>query len=100
MAAPATRAAIVAAEKKWTEDYYGQLVGGQITAFEVKREEDAGVPGWVQFWPVLTIEVPNPDDPAGSPLELKVEVSQDEEGNGPGFMFGLPDPRAQERSAR
>jgi len=25
--------------------------------------------------------------------KFTIEVSQDEEGNGPGFLFGLPDPR-------
>ena len=25
--------------------------------------------------------------------KAKIEVSQDEEGNGPGFLFGLPDPK-------
>lgn len=29
-------------------------------------------------------------------VEYKCEVSQDEEGNGPGFLFGLPMPRSEQ----
>jgi hypothetical protein len=25
--------------------------------------------------------------------KVKIEISQDPEGNGPGFLFGLPDPK-------
>jgi hypothetical protein len=57
--------------KKFYEKYYQGLVGKKVLA--------AGV------------------TPDGFPyMELdsgeRIEVSQDEEGNGPGFLFGLPKP--------
>ena len=48
----------------------------------VKVEDEMGYP---EVWPTLTMT--NPKYPG---VKLKVEVSQDPEGNGPGFLFGLP----------
>ena len=63
-------------EKEWTKRYYGALVGGKITKISVKEDADG-------LWPVLHVTLPDGHD-------IEVEVSKDEEGNGPGFLFGLP----------
>ena len=67
-------------EKEYYNKYYGQLVGSTITAANVTAEDDFGR---VIFWP--TIHIVTPDG-----QKLVIEVSQDPEGNGPGFLFGLP----------
>ena len=65
-------------EKQFQKDYYGQLVGFTVTKFEPKVE-DMG--GYEEVWPRLTLKK--------GEQEVEVEVSRDEEGNGPGFLFGL-----------
>ena len=59
--------------------YYGFLQGATI--------KDAGVRNG---WPFFTI--------VKDGVEYTVEVSRDPEGNGPGFLFGLPDPDSQRKS--
>jgi len=62
--------------------YYTQLVGAKITGFElVQDDEDV-------LWPTFTAK-------KGKDT-FTIEVSQDEEGNGEGFLFGLPDVVARE----
>ena len=68
----------------WMRRYYGQLRGWKVSSVSVKVEDDFG---WPQCWPKLTMT--HPDHPG---VKLEIEVSQDEEGNGPGFLFGLPLP--------
>lgn len=63
-------------EVKWTEKYYSFLVGAKVTGVSAVEDEE----GWV--WPTITIEKD------GQTFEL--EVGRDPEGNGPGFLFGLP----------
>ena len=65
------------ADKTFYQQYYGQLVGGTITEVNMKAGE------YDQLWPNIRVEMPNGDI-------FNLEVSQDEEGNGPGFLFGLP----------
>lgn len=50
------------------------MIGGVIT--EVGQDEDGFL--WFQF--------------IRGGVVFRCEVSQDEEGNGPGFLFGLPNP--------
>lgn len=65
----------------WLKTYYGQLKGCKIVDVKIKAEEDDFY-GGIEFWPTLVIE-----DADGK--RFNVEVSQDEEGNGAGFLFGL-----------
>lgn len=63
--------------------YYGSMVGGTITKTGTSGE------GFHFF------EVRMPDG-----RKFKCEISQDEEGNGPGFLFGLENPYDVERNAK
>ena len=71
-------------DRKFYADYYGSLVGATITKVTISDDDDEG-----NSWPVFDVTLK-----AGTKLEL--ELSQDEEGNGPGFMFGLPTPNSKE----
>ncbi len=62
--------------------YLKPLKGATITSIRVKVEDDFGHP---QAWPTLVVKAKD-----GQVYEL--EISQDEEGNGPGYVFGLPFP--------
>jgi len=64
--------------------YYTQLVGAKITGFELVQDEyDENT-----LWPTFTA--------TKGKNTFTLEVSQDEEGNGQGFIFGLPTPQAEE----
>lgn len=63
-------------EKQFWEDYYSQLVGGVIEGFGIVEEED-------DYWPCFNVKLVTGE-------LVQIEVSQDPEGNGPGFLFGLP----------
>ena len=67
---------------EWLLRYLAPLEGATVERVEVKREDEFG---YVELWPVLHVRTAK-----GEALEL--ELSQDEEGNGPGFLFGLPHP--------
>jgi len=67
--------------RKFYKDYYGVLVGATITKATIGEQDEEG-----ETWPVFEVKLKD-----GTKLEL--ELSQDEEGNGPGFMFGLPTPK-------
>ena len=69
---------------KFYKNYYGSLVGATITKATVSKADDEG-----NSWPTFNVTLKD-----GTKLEL--ELSQDEEGNGPGFMFGLPTPNSKE----
>lgn len=69
-------------EVDFLQKYLGQLVGATIESVDVKVEEDMGYP---EVWPRLQAKLAD-----GTTVTL--EVSQDTEGNGPGFLFGLPMP--------
>lgn len=61
------------------DPYYEQLIGYTIVAFEEVEDSYDGYP-----WPKFTLK-------KGDEV-LTFEVSQDPEGNGPGFLFiGPPD---------
>jgi hypothetical protein len=64
--------------KEWMEAYLKPLSGTVIRQVKV-REDELGQ------WPVLVIQ----------PLKgdvFEIEIGRDAEGNGPGFIFGLPRP--------
>lgn len=69
-------------EKEYLEAYYGQAVGLTVVGVKVTKDEFDGTSNWVtlvcQYGDLMTVEL---------------EISQDEEGNGPGFVFGLPSVR-------
>lgn len=56
--------------RSYYEKYYRQLVGATITKFTLGQE----------LWPQFTVHSPVVGD-------LTLEISRDEEGNGPGFIF-------------
>jgi len=72
-------------ERKWMIDYLTPAVG--CTIIEVGVGKDDGCSG---AFPYLKLRKPGTKTAAAQ--EFKLEVSQDEEGNGPGFLFGLPSP--------
>jgi hypothetical protein len=61
-------------ERKFYSRYYAALKGGTIVS----------VDGGAEF-PKFTVKTPSGE-------LFEVEVSRDPEGNGPGFLFGLPAP--------
>ena len=68
--------------KKFYMNYYKPLIGAKIIDTTIKVEDDFGAD---QFWPQITVEKDG--------QQFVLEVSRDEEGNGPGFLFGLPTPK-------
>lgn len=66
--------------KKHYEAYYGALTGATIESVKVVTYDDFGS---TEFWP--TFEVTLSDG-----FKTTLEIAQDPEGNGPGFIFGLP----------
>ena len=71
-------------EEKWAKGYYSQLIGYTITQVKVEAEMFGGMG---EVWTRLVAEKKLPD---GTTDRLYLELSQDPEGNGPGFLFGLP----------
>jgi len=67
-------------QERWNMGYYKQLEGATIIRFKGTDPDDFGGRGFPMFIAKLT---------NGELVELV--LSQDEEGNGGGFMFGLPD---------
>lgn len=61
-------------KREWNRRYYATLKGATIV----------DVDGSMEF-PCFTVRTPAGDT-------FTVEVSRDEEGNGPGFLYGLPRP--------
>jgi hypothetical protein len=69
-------------QEKWLKEYYSTLHLARINKVEIYEEDDAyGV-----FWPRLHVTLRDGE-------KIVIEVSQDEEGNGPGFIFGLFAPK-------
>jgi hypothetical protein len=60
--------------------YYKSLEGATILKFVEMREAD-----YADEFPVFLVRFANG-------LESEIEISQDTEGNGGGFIFGLPQP--------
>ena len=66
-------------DEEWMLKYYEGAVGLKITSVEISEDG----------FPVLMCKKGN--------KVYKLEVSQDEEGNGAGFLFGLPMPHTFEK---
>ena len=65
------------AQQRWNKGYYDALVGMAITGIEALPPDDFG-DCWIQITAKKDGET------------FVLELSCDEEGNGPGFIFGLP----------
>jgi hypothetical protein len=65
---------------RWYHAYFGQLVGATITDFIFAKDEEMG-----EYWPTFKVKL-------ADGREVEIELSQDEEGNGPGWIFGLDKP--------
>ena len=65
--------------EEWAKNYYGQLVGYTIKEFKIEEDGYIDEDFDVQF-PVFVLEKKGEED-------IKISVSQDEEGNGSGFLF-------------
>ena len=64
---------------KWQEKYYGQLNGATIEACAIEPDT-TGCGGRDEGWPVFLVRTRNGEC-------LKLTISQDQEGNSPGFIF-------------
>jgi hypothetical protein len=67
-------------DAEFLKDYLAPLKGAMIVDVSVSEEEEGA-------WPVLTVQTKTD--------RLTLEVSRDEEGNGPGFIHGLPFPEGE-----
>lgn len=62
-------------ERRWLKKYLGQLKGATVVGVRTQVEDDG-------VWPSLVFEKDG--------KRFATEIAQDPEGNGPGFLFGLP----------
>jgi|GEM_PF-3306827 len=70
----------------WFQKYYGQLAGATIEKIIIGIDDEFG-----DVWPSFEVKLEN-----GSTVEITVQA--DEEGNGPGFIRGLPLPGPSEQN--
>ena len=63
------------------KEYYGDLIGATILSFEGMRDDEFGGS------PFPTFKIKFKNGEIG-----EIQISQDEEGNGGGFVFGLAVP--------
>lgn len=76
--------------KEWHRRYYQQLLGATIVTFEgLNKDEDSLDEGFPCF------KIRFKDGSYGL-----IEISRDEEGNGGGFIFGLPLPSMDDYDKR
>jgi len=68
-------------KNEYWSTYYGSLKGATILSFDEMGDADFG-----DGFPVFTVRFANGETG-------KIEISQDPEGNGGGFIFGLPIPQ-------
>lgn len=66
--------------EKFLKEYYSAMIGGTITSVGFTAGDE-----YTEPFPYFTIRMKGG-------VTYTVEISQDEEGNGPGFLFGLPVP--------
>lgn len=71
-------------QARWMGRYYGQLQGATIEKVTIAVDEDPDF--GTDIYPMLTVKFKD-----GQTAEIL--VFRDEEGNGPGFLQGLPTPR-------
>jgi len=67
----------------WAKAYYGQLVGYTIKEFRIEDNSEVDDGYTDDQFPVFVLTKGNA---SGEP-DLKISVSQDEEGNGSGYLF-------------
>lgn len=68
-------------EKEYFTKYYSQLVGAIITSFEWSEAEPGeDTDGWYEPFPVFKANLRGGQ-------KIIITLSQDPEGNGPGFLF-------------
>ena len=72
-------------ERKWMIDYLTPAVGCTIIEIGVGEDEEGE-----EGYPYLKLR--KPATATAEAEEYTLEVSRDEEGNGPGYLFGLPSP--------
>ena len=80
---------------RWMKAYLKPLEGLTVTKVTLDEED----------FPVITLKVPkghtwvndNGETCKWGDKEIEISVSCDEEGNGPGFLFGLPMPKLKEK---
>ena len=70
-------------QERWMKGYYAELVGMTIVGVTITPDEFGGEP-WLSI-------IAEKDNENGDIERFTLAVSQDEEGNGPGFVFGLPE---------
>jgi hypothetical protein len=85
--AKTARKAMAEQSATWLREYLKPLEGATIQATGATVEDDGF--GLIEAWPRLIVKAKD-----GTVYDL--QVSQDEEGNGPGFLFGLPNPNQEE----
>ena len=70
-------------EMNYLSGYYSQLIGATVVGIKMNIEENPypADPLYAEVWPLIIFEK--------NGQEYRCEISRDEEGNGPGFMFGL-----------
>ncbi len=66
--------------KEFWQEYYGQLKGAVVLDVGIVEEDNYGME---EHWPCFIVKLMNGKT-------IQIELSSDEEGNGPGFLFGLP----------
>lgn len=74
--------------RPYYEAYYSDLVGAEIIAFE--WQENPG--DSIGPFPAFFVRKPNGE-------VFQIVISEDEEGNGPGYIFGLIEPKQQQQGA-
>jgi hypothetical protein len=73
-------------ENKYMNKYYSALKGAIITDTKMSEPEPGeDTDGWYESYPTLHATLQDG-------TEVILEISRDPEGNGPGFIFGLPVP--------
>lgn len=66
-------------QAEWLKAYYSDLIGKKVVGCGIDFDLDFDY----EVWPYLNFEDPETGE------VFKVTISRDEEGNGPGFLFGL-----------
>lgn len=69
--------------RKWCQTYYEQLVGATVVGVQAKLHKDELYGEAPQVWTEIHCEARDGE-------LFTLEISSDEEGNAPGFLFGLP----------
>lgn len=80
-----------ALEMNYYRGYYGQLIGAKVIGVEmsIQNDDDYHDPLYYEMWPSIIFEKDG--------VTYNCEISRDEEGNGPGFLFGLNQVRTSDQ---